>query len=175
MGPSVVSEAGEPASPSAAAAQRRIILWEVEKPSCKHKGINKTANIGIVPKEEPMPIVITKPIKSIAAAASNLEFWINGKIEFIRLSIPPVSFKTRAYPAQTSIINAIYPIKPTPSLIKKSIFLCETARRPNITISPHNAPKGREPLKSWIIKVIIAPRRVTKCFFSNFNMLWSML
>lgn len=74
VGPKVVSEAGEPASPRAEAAQRRIMLWGVEKPSFKHKGIKRTAKIGMVPKDEPMPIVIIKPIKSIAAAASNLEF-----------------------------------------------------------------------------------------------------
>ena len=107
VGPSVVSEAGEPASPSADAAQSSIILCGAEKPSFKHNGINKTAKIGIVPKDEPIPIVIIRPINNIAAAASNLEFWINGNIEFIRFSIPPVSFKTSAYPAQTSITKAM--------------------------------------------------------------------
>ena len=43
----------------------------------------------------------------MAAAANNLEFWTKGNIEFIKPSIPPVSFKTSAYPAQTSITKAI--------------------------------------------------------------------
>ena len=74
VGPNVVSEAGEPASPNAAAAQRRIMLCTLVKPSFKHNGTNKTAKIGMVPKDEPMPIVIIRPIKSIALAASSLEF-----------------------------------------------------------------------------------------------------
>ena len=96
VGPKVVSEAGEPASPKAAAAHKRITIAGVEKPSFVHNGTNKTAKIGIVPKEEPMPIVINKPIAKIAIEASNFEFSINGRIAFTKDSIPPVSFKTRA-------------------------------------------------------------------------------
>ena len=54
VGPSVVSEAGEPASPKAAAAHIKIIVAGVEKPSFVHKGTNNTAKIGIVPKEVPV-------------------------------------------------------------------------------------------------------------------------
>ena len=160
VGPSVVSEAGEPASPKAAEAHNKIIIDGVEKPNFIHNGTNNTARIGIVPNDVPMPIVIKSPIIRIADVARNFEFSINGSIESTSVSIPPVSLRTRAYPAQTSITNAIYPIKPTPSFIRKSICLCDTALKPNITHKPINAPRGNEPLINWIIRVIIAPNNV---------------
>ena len=96
VGPSVVSEAGEPASPNADEAHKRIIIEGVENPSFVHNGTNKTAKIGIVPKDEPIPIVIIKPTNRIAKVAKNLEFSMKGRIELTKESIPPVSFKTRA-------------------------------------------------------------------------------
>ena len=65
----MVSEAGEPASPSAAAADKTIIIEGILNPNFKQIGIYKTAKIGIVPKEVPMPIVINKPTKSIKIVA----------------------------------------------------------------------------------------------------------
>ena len=74
VGPNVVSEAGEPASPNAEAAHKRIMIEGVEKPNLTHKGTNKTAKIGIVPKDEPIPIVIIRPIINIAKLAKIFEF-----------------------------------------------------------------------------------------------------
>lgn len=105
VGPSVVSEAGEPASPSAAAAASTITVAGRLKPSFKQIGTNKTARIGMVPKEVPIPIVINKPINNINAAARTL-LVINGKTAFTKVSIPPVAFNTAANPAATSITNA---------------------------------------------------------------------
>ena len=65
VGPNVVSEAGEPASPSAAAAARRTIICCGLNPCFTQIGIKRTASIGIVPNEVPIPIVINKPIISI--------------------------------------------------------------------------------------------------------------
>ena len=107
LGPKVVSEAGEPASPRAAAAHKRIIIAGVEKFNFAQSGMNKTAKIGIVPNDEPIPMVIKRPIAKIAIVANNLEFSIRGSSELTMFSIPPVSFKTNAYPAQTSITKAI--------------------------------------------------------------------
>ena len=73
VGPSVVSEAGEPASPKAAEADNKHTVAGIEKPNFVQIGTNNTAKIGIVPKEEPMPIVIIKPIKSITLTAMNFE------------------------------------------------------------------------------------------------------
>ena len=96
VGPNVVSEAGEPASPNAAAADKTIIIDGILKPNFKQIGIYKTAKIGIVPKEVPIPIVINRPTNNIAAAATTLLDPINGVIEFTRESIPPVAFITLA-------------------------------------------------------------------------------
>ena len=54
VGPSVVSEAGEPASPKAAAADRTIIIDGILNPNFTQIGTYKTAKIGIVPKEVPI-------------------------------------------------------------------------------------------------------------------------
>ena len=73
VGPKVVSDAGEPASPKAAAAHNKTTVAGIEKPNFIHKGINNTAKIGIVPNDEPIPIVIISPIKSIANEAKSFE------------------------------------------------------------------------------------------------------
>ena len=65
VGPKVVSDAGEPASPSAAEAASITIICSVLNPSFKHKGTKSAASIGMVPNEVPMPIVINKPNSKI--------------------------------------------------------------------------------------------------------------
>ena len=90
VGPKVVSETGEPASPKAAAAARINIETVGENPSFIHKGTNKTANIGIVPKEVPIPIDMNNPVNNIKDTAINLLFCIKGKSELINVSIPYV-------------------------------------------------------------------------------------
>ena len=102
VGPSVVSDAGEPASPSAAAAARTITVAGILNPSFIQIGTNRTARIGIVPKDVPIPMVINRPIKSISVAAIIL-FVISGRTAFTKVSIPPVAFNTAANPAATSI------------------------------------------------------------------------
>lgn len=107
VGPSVVSEAGEPASPKAAAAAKSTTICCGLKPKWLQTGINKTAKIGIVPKEVPIPIVINKPITKII---SEVKIMLLGKIPITKLtkeSIAPVSFNTEAKPAATSITKAI--------------------------------------------------------------------
>ena len=105
VGPSVVSDAGEPASPNAAAAAITIMVAGRLNPNFMQIGANKTAKIGIVPNDEPIPIVMKSPIKSINPAATTL-FVINGKIALTKVSIPPVALSTAANPAATSITNA---------------------------------------------------------------------
>ena len=61
VGPRVVSDAGEPASPSAAADAKRIIICWGLNPIWLHKGTKRTAKIGIGPNEVPRPIVIKSP------------------------------------------------------------------------------------------------------------------
>ena len=106
VGPSVVSEAGEPASPKAAAAAITIIVAAVLNSKFIQTGTYNTASIGIVPNDVPIHIVINKPTKSIIAAANSLLPAIKGSIEFTRESILPVDFNTIANPAATSITNA---------------------------------------------------------------------
>ena len=106
LGPKVVSEAGEPASPNAAAEAKTIIVAGAEKPSLTQIGTNKTAKIGIVPKDVPIPIVIKSPSKSISAVAKNFECSIKGMAEFIKDSIEPLCCKTSAKPAAVSITKA---------------------------------------------------------------------
>ena len=84
VGPKVVSEAGEPASPKAAAAEIKITIEGKLKPNLVHNGTNKTAKIGIVPKDEPIPMVINKPINKNSLAAKIFECSINGNSIFSR-------------------------------------------------------------------------------------------
>lgn len=107
VGPNVVSDAGEPASPKAAAAAKSTTICCGLNPKCVQTGINKTANIGIVPKDVPIPIVINNPIIKIT---SDVRIILFGKMPITRFtseSIAPVSFKTDANPAATSITKAI--------------------------------------------------------------------
>ena len=106
VGPRVVSEAGEPASPNAAAAANKTAIWGVLNPIFIQIGTNKTAKIGIVPKEVPIPIVIKSPKSSITNDVSSM---FSGKIERVKLtkvSIAPEAFNTVANPAATSITKA---------------------------------------------------------------------
>ena len=107
VGPRVVSEAGEPASPRAAAAAISIIICSGLKPIFTQTGTNNTAIIGIVPKEVPIPIVINNPKISII---NEVKIILSGRIVSTvctRVSIAPVFCKTEAKPAATSITNAI--------------------------------------------------------------------
>lgn len=69
VGPNVVSLAGDPASPKAADAESNITVEISLRPNFKQTGIKNTANIGIVPKDVPIPIVIIKPKISIIMEA----------------------------------------------------------------------------------------------------------
>ena len=72
VGPSVESEAGEPASPKAPAVPTSAAVAITEKPRSKHKGTNKVAIIGTVENELPIPIVINNPTNKITPAAKGL-------------------------------------------------------------------------------------------------------
>ena len=72
VGPKVVSETGEPASPNAAVADIKIIDAGAESPNFTQIGTNKTVKIGIVPKEVPIHIEINNPISNIEKAEINL-------------------------------------------------------------------------------------------------------
>ena len=73
VGPKVVSEAGEPASPRAAAAAITITEAGTLSPRLEHKGTNSTARMGMVPNDVPIPMVIKSPSKSISETAINFE------------------------------------------------------------------------------------------------------
>ena len=67
-----------------AALDKTIIIDGTLKPNFINIGIYKTASIGIVPNDVPIPIVINNPTSSIKNAASNLLDIINGVIVFIK-------------------------------------------------------------------------------------------
>ena len=75
-----MSDAGEPASPNAAAAAIIITVAGILNPKFIQIGTKRTARIGIVPKEVPIPIVTNNPIKSIKILAISLLPHINGVI-----------------------------------------------------------------------------------------------
>ena len=106
VGPNVVSEAGEPASPKAAAAAINTTICGILKPKLTHIGTNNTAKIGIVPKDVPIQIVMNKPKISIISEVRRILFGKTDNVIFTRISIAPVSFKTEANPAATSITKA---------------------------------------------------------------------
>ena len=70
VGPRVVSEAGEPASPKAADAANSTTICGMLKPNLAQIGTNNTAKIGIVPKDVPIPIVIKSPKINIISDVS---------------------------------------------------------------------------------------------------------
>ena len=84
VGPNVVSDAGEPASPKAAAAAKTIIIEGTLNPNFTQIGTYKTARIGIVPKEVPIPIVMNSPTNSIKQVARILLDIMYGAIVFTR-------------------------------------------------------------------------------------------
>ena len=73
VGPNVESDAGEPASPKAAAIPINKMIAGTEKPKCNPIGIYMDAITGMVPKEVPIPIVISNPTISITMAPTNFE------------------------------------------------------------------------------------------------------
>ena len=111
VGPRVVSDAGEPASPRAAEAAINITICAGLNPIFTHNGTNNTDNIGIVPKDVPIPIVINKPNTNIINDVNKMLFGNTLITVFIKASIAPDSFKTEANPAATYITNATYPIR----------------------------------------------------------------
>ena len=72
VGPRVESDAGEPASPKAAATPMMDTVASGEKPKDKQSGTYLDVIIGTVEKEEPIPMVISKPTSSIKNAAKPL-------------------------------------------------------------------------------------------------------
>ena len=71
VGPSVLSDEGEPASPSAAAVPTIAKVAIGLNPSCILNGTKMAAIIGIVEKDDPIPIVISRPTSNIATAPMN--------------------------------------------------------------------------------------------------------
>lgn len=63
---------GEPASPRAAAADIRMMVAGTEKPIRWHRGTYRMATTGTVLKEEPIPMVTSRPIRVITVAATHL-------------------------------------------------------------------------------------------------------
>src|SRR5699024_11176825 len=61
VGPSVESDAGEPASPNAPAVPIRAAVANGENPVAIHIGTYNAAIMGTVPNDVPIPIVTTKP------------------------------------------------------------------------------------------------------------------
>ena len=97
VGPSVVPEAGEPASPSAAEAAKTTIASNGVKPKCTNIGTNNTANIGIVPKDVPIPIVINNPTRSFKKDARSFDPIING-IRTLRQNRQPQALRMQHTP-----------------------------------------------------------------------------
>ena len=144
VGPRVVSEAGEPASPRAAAAARSTAICAVLNPSFIQIGINNTAKIGIVPNDVPIPIVIKCHKINIIRATAKIFSGIIEITEFTRVSIEPDALRTEENPAATSITKATYPIRYMPSFIILSILFFGMTLSENITPSPTKAPKGSD-------------------------------
>ena len=65
------SDAGEPASPNAAAEEIIRIVAAGEKPSLVQSGTKRTAMTGIVPKDVPMPMVTTRPMSVMTVMYNN--------------------------------------------------------------------------------------------------------
>src|SRR5690625_5513071 len=71
VGPKVLSEAGEPASPMAPADPISAAVANGLNPMAAHSGTNTAAKTGTVPKEVPIPMVINKPTSIMTTVASN--------------------------------------------------------------------------------------------------------
>ncbi len=74
VGPSVLSDAGEPASPNAPAVPIIAIVAIGLNPSWIQSGTKIVVKMGMVEKEDPIPIVTSNPIISMRNAASGLLF-----------------------------------------------------------------------------------------------------
>ena len=69
VGPRVESDAGEPASPNAPAVPINAMVAKGLKPSSKASGTKIAAIIGIVAKDDPIPIVTNNPITNMINTA----------------------------------------------------------------------------------------------------------
>ncbi len=163
VGPSVLSDAGEPASPNAPAVPTNAIIAGVLNPNSRARGTNMAASMGTVPKEVPIPIVIIRPIKSITIAAINLLPPIIATLASTNASTPPVALITSPYPAATNITKAINPMIPIPPFNTSSISFQPNAPKANIIAKPTTAPKGSEPTAICITKAATAPSNAPMC------------
>src|SRR5699024_3592302 len=109
VGPNVLSLAGLPASPRAPAVPINTDIAIGEKPAATHIGTYSAAIRGIVPKEEPIPSVITKPTSNKISAIIALFSCNIPEDTSIKTSTAPVFFKTLANPEDTNITKAIVP------------------------------------------------------------------
>ena len=97
--------------------------------------------IGIVEKDEPIPIVINKPTTNISSAASDLLFPIISTIEETKVSTPPVLLITLAKPFAAIIIKPIIPIILRPLVKKSCVSLALITPATIKMIKPANEPK----------------------------------
>src|SRR5699024_10082617 len=115
VGPSVESDAGEPASPSAAAVPINAALANGDMPTAIKTGAYNAAKIGIVPNDVPIPIVINNPTTNKKNATDKCDSPVTFIVASTNSAIPPVSVSTCAYPDAINITKAIIPIIPIPS------------------------------------------------------------
>lgn len=108
--PSVVSDAGEPASPQTAAIRTNNIMALGENPSFIANGTYIVEIIGTVPNEVPIPKVTNRPSKIITYEEISFEPPKTPAADSNYSSIAPEFVITFAYPAANSITNAINPI-----------------------------------------------------------------
>src|SRR5690554_1862742 len=154
VGPKVESEAGEPASPKAPAVPTKETIANGLKPSCKHKGTYIAAIIGMVEKDEPIPMVKTKPITNNKKIAKGL-LLANQKAELsTRALMWPVCSNTSAKPAAEIIIKPMDAIILIPSAITPSDLFQSTTPVAVNTKKPAMAPTTIDPVYNCIKNVI---------------------
>ncbi len=163
VGPSVESDAGEPASPRAPATAMRLAMASGENPSSKASGTKMAATMGMVPKDVPMPMVTTRPMSRMTKAEMSLELPMTATEASTRTGMPPVSSRTLANPAATSMTKAMKPMRAMPEfMILSSSF---SLKEPNsiMTKSAASAPSGSPPPRSWMAKAATAPAMAPHC------------
>src|SRR5699024_10083785 len=142
--PSVESDAGEPASPKAAAVPIKAALASGDIPVSIKTGAYNAAKIGIVPNDVPIPIVINNPTLSRTIAINQGESPVMATVVSTTSLIAPVSVRTLAYAEAINMTKAIIPNIPIPSWTTFSPSLISTTRPRNMTIIPLIAPTTRE-------------------------------
>ncbi|MDT4832381.1 hypothetical protein FQZ97_659360 [compost metagenome] len=122
------------------------------KPSCRQSGTKIAAMMGTVEKDEPMPMVTSRPTSSISSAPSALLWPIQPAEASTRVATWPVSRITSAKPEAAIMMKPIMAIIFMPSVNRSSASFQRTTPDSEKITKPSSAPMIIESSQSCMAK-----------------------